>query len=258
MHTMSITRLLPSPIGHRRRGGLLMSLSELREQVWQANRDLVGAGLVTLSFGNASGIDRDAGVLVIKPSGVPYDALRPEDLVIVALADGRVVAGDFRPSSDTPTHLELYHRFAAVGGVVHTHSSFATAWAQANRPIPALGTTHADHFAGAIPVTRALMDAEIEGDYERETGVAIGETIESLGLDPLHMPAALVASHGPFTWGTDAADAVTNAIALEAVAAMAHRTLALETHAPTIGEALRRRHFRRKHGPDAYYGQPKA
>ena len=235
-----------------------MSLSELRQQVWRANRDLVGAGLVTLSFGNASGVDRDAGVLVIKPSGVPYDDLRPEDMVVVALDDGTVVEGDLAPSSDTPTHLELYRRFVAIGGVVHTHSSFASAWAQAIRSIPSFGTTHADHFAGAVPVTRPLADAEIDGDYERQTGVVIGDTIDALGIDPLHMPATLVASHGPFTWGSDAADAVTTAIALEAVAALAHRTLALDPQVLPIGDALARRHFRRKHGPDAYYGQRKA
>ncbi|MBA2718577.1 MAG: L-ribulose-5-phosphate 4-epimerase AraD [Chloroflexi bacterium] len=233
-------------------------MSELREQVWQANRDLVGAGLVTLSFGNASGSDRDAGVVVIKPSGVPYTSLRPDDMVVVSLAEGTVVDGDLRPSSDTPTHLELYRRFTSIGGVVHTHSSFASAWAQAIQPIPPLGTTHADHFAGAIPVTRRLTDEEIDGDYERETGVVIGETIAALGFDPLHMPAALVASHGPFTWGSDAADAVTTAIALEAVAAMAHRTLALDPRTEPIGNSLLGRHFRRKHGPDAYYGQGKA
>jgi len=220
-----------------------MSLSELRDQVWRANRDLVGAGLVTLSFGNASGVDREAGVLVIKPSGVAYDTLRPEDMVVVRLADGLVVEGSLRPSSDTPTHLELYRRFGGIGGVVHTHSSFASAWAQAIRSIPALGTTHADHFAGAVPVTRPLSETEIAGDYERETGVVIGDTIEALGVDPLHLPAALVASHGPFTWGTDAADAVTAAIALEAVAAMAHRTVALEPGVGVIPDALARRHF---------------
>lgn len=232
-----------------------MSLSDLREQVCRANRDLVAAGLVTLTFGNASGVDRDAGVLVIKPSGVAYDDLRPEDMVVVRLADGAVAAGDMRPSSDTPTHLELYRRFATLGGVVHTHSSFAAAWAQAARSIPALGTTHADHFAGAVPVTRALTTAEVEGDYERETGVVIGDTIAALGIDPLHLPAALVAAHGPFTWGSDAAEAVTNAIALEAVAAMAHRTIALDSGVRPIADVLARRHFERKHGSTASYGQ---
>jgi len=233
-----------------------MSLSALREQVCQANLDLVASGLVTLSFGNASGVDRDAGVLVIKPSGVPYAQLTPGDMVVVALDDGRVVEGDLRPSSDTPTHRELYCRFETIGGVVHTHSSFASAWAQAQREIPCLGTTHADHFAGAVPVTRDLSPSEIDGDYEHETGVVIVETIRGLGVDPLHVPAALVASHGPFTWGADPSGAVTNAIALEAVAAMAHRTLALDPAVERIADPLQRRHFLRKHGPDAYYGQP--
>ena len=232
-----------------------MSLPVLREQVCQANRDLVAAGLVALSFGNASGVDREAGVLAIKPSGVAYATLRPEDIVLVDLADGRVVEGALRPSSDTPTHLVLYRRFAAIGGVVHTHSSFAAAWAQAGLPIPCLGTTHADHFAGAVPVTRALTDLEIDGEYEQETGEVIAETITGLGLDPLHMPAALVVSHGPFTWGIDADDAVANAIALETVAAMAHRTLVIDTDVPAIADSLLRRHFARKHGPAAYYGQ---
>ena len=234
-----------------------MSVSALREEVCRANRDLVAAGLVTLSFGNASGIDRGAGVLVIKPSGVDYAALRPEDMVVVRLADGEVVEGALRPSSDTPTHLELYRAFGSIGGVVHTHSPFASAWAQAQRSIPCLGTTHADHFGGPIPVTRALTDAEIDGAYERETGTVIVETLAAGAIDPLHIPAALVASHGPFTWGKDAADAVTNAIALEAVAAMAHRTFAIDADVKGIGDGLQRRHFLRKHGPNAYSGQPR-
>jgi L-ribulose-5-phosphate 4-epimerase len=232
-----------------------MSLSTLREDVCRANRALVEAGLVTLSFGNASGVDREAGIMVIKPSGVPYGALRPEDMVVVSLADERVLDGGLRPSSDTPTHAVLYRRFPSIGGVVHTHSPFASAWAQAGRPIPALGTTHADYFAGPVPVTRWMTPEEIGGAYERETGEVIAETLASLGLDALEMPAALVASHGPFTWGTDAADAVTNAIALEAVAALAHRTFALSPQADSIAGALLARHFERKHGPRAYYGQ---
>jgi L-ribulose-5-phosphate 4-epimerase len=234
-----------------------MSLSALRDEVCRANRDLVAAGLVTLSFGNASGVDRDAGVLVIKPSGIDYSSLRAEDMVVVRLADGEVVEGALRPSSDTPTHLELYRAFGSIGGVVHTHSPFASAWAQAQRPIPCLGTTHADHFAGEVPVTRPLTDREIDGAYERETGVVIVETFRDGAIDPLHVPAVLVASHGPFAWGTDAGDAVTNAIALEAIAAMAHRTIAIAADVERIGEPLQRRHFLRKHGPDAYYGQPR-
>jgi L-ribulose-5-phosphate 4-epimerase len=235
-----------------------MELDELRERVCAANLQLVAAGLVTLSFGNVSGVDRSAGVMVIKPSGVPYATLLPKDLVVVSLADGSVVEGSLRPSSDTPTHLALYRSFPSIGGVVHTHSSFAAAFAQAGRSIPCLGTTHADHFRGAVPVTRQMSNAEIQGEYEAETGTVIIETLEGLGLDPLQMPAALVASHGPFTWGGTATDAVTNAIALEAVAAMAHRTLALEPNAGAINEVLLSRHFDRKHGPKAYYGQPTA
>lgn len=235
-----------------------MSLDELREQVAEANRALVAAGLVTLSFGNAGGVDRARGVLVIKPSGVPYDRMHPKDMVVVSLADGNVVQGSLRPSSDTPTHLTLIRRFESIGGVVHTHSPFASAWAQAGRAIPCLGTTHADHFAGPVPVTRPLTEGEIAGDYERETGEVIVETLEKLDVDPLRMPAVLVASHGPFTWGRDPAEAVTNAVALEAVAAMAWRTRALAPDVEPIPEALLARHFGRKHGPDAYYGQQEA
>ena len=233
-----------------------MSLDALREEVCQANLALVDAGLVTLSFGNASGIDRDAGLIVIKPSGVAYDRLTPADMVVVAVEDERVVEGDLRPSSDTPTHAFLYRTFPAIGGVVHTHSTFASAWAQAGLAIPALGTTHADHFEGPVPVTSALSEAQIEGAYERETGVAIAATLDTLGLDPLRMPAVLVRSHGPFTWGRTAAEAVTNAIALEAVAAMAHRTVALVPDPPPMDARLLARHFGRKHGAEAYYGQP--
>lgn len=232
-----------------------LSSSELREQVWRANQALFRAGLVTLSFGNASGVDREAGVLVIKPSGVPYDQLLPEHLVVVSLDTGRAVEGELRPSSDTPTHLALYRRYPEIGGVVHTHSTAATAWAQAGRSIPALGTTHADHFNGPVPVTRQMREAEVAGAYEAETGAVIIETLERLGLSAADMPAALVASHGPFTWGRDAQDAADNATALEAVAAMASRTLALNPDAEPMADYLRERHFRRKHGRDAYYGQ---
>jgi L-ribulose-5-phosphate 4-epimerase len=230
---------------------------DLREQVCEANQAIVRAGLVTLSFGNASGVDREAGCFVIKPSGVPYDTLRPEDLVVVSLADGSVVDGALRPSSDTPTHLALYNRFPSIGGVVHTHSAAAVAWAQAGRPVPALGTTHADHFHGPVPVTRPLTADEVEGEYERATGELIADTIERLRLDPGEMPAVLVAGHGPFTWGRDPAEAVANAIALEAVAAMARDTLALNPAASPIAAHLAEKHYLRKHGPDAYYGQPR-
>ena len=232
-----------------------LMLPELRERVWRANLALVQAGLVTLSFGNASGVDRELGVLVIKPSGVPYDVLRPEQLVVVSLESGKVVEGDLRPSSDTPTHLRLYRAFAEIGGVVHTHSTSATAWAQAGRSIPALGTTHADHFRGAVPVTRQMTESEVAGEYEAETGAVIVETLGRLGLSAGEMPAALVASHGPFTWGRDAEEAADNATALEAVAEMALHTLALAPQAEPIAEFLLERHFGRKHGPNAYYGQ---
>ena len=228
----------------------------LREQVSQANHDLAKAGLVTLSFGNASGLDRAAGAFVIKPSGIPCDEVRPEDLVAVSVEDGRVLEGHLRPSSDTPTHLRLYQAFPGIGGVIHTHSSFATAFAQAGRDIPCLGTTHADHFRGPVPVSRQMTDAEIEGAYEAETGNVIIETIRSRVADALQMSAVLVRSHGPFTWGRDAAGAVVNAIALEAVAAMALRALSLAPGAHDVPDALLRRHFDRKHGPGAYYGQP--
>jgi L-ribulose-5-phosphate 4-epimerase len=229
---------------------------DLRECVFEANREIVRAGLVILTFGNASGIDPAAGVMAIKPSGVPYEALGPDSIVLVDVESGTVLDGKYRPSSDTPTHLVLYRRFAAVGGIVHTHSPHATAWAQARRAIPCFGTTHADHFHGPVPVTRALASDEIRGEYEACTGDAIVETLERLELDPLEMPAALVASHGPFAWGTDTVHAVENAIALEAVAALALHTVALESAAEAIEDDLLERHYLRKHGADAYYGQP--
>ena len=230
-------------------------LPDLRETVWRANLALVRSGLVTLSFGNASGVDREAGVMVIKPSGVPYDVLQPGQLGVVSLGSGEVVEGDLRPSSDTPTHLRLYRAYSEIGGVVHTHSTFATSWAQAGRSIPAFGTTHADHFHGAVPVTRQMTDSEVAGEYEAETGGVIVETLERLELSAGEMPAVLVASHGPFTWGRDAQEAAENATALEAVAAMAIRTLTLDPQVPPMARYLLERHFRRKHGPGAYYGQ---
>lgn len=229
--------------------------SDLRDEVWRSNLRLLDAGLVTLSFGNASGIDRAAGIVLIKPSGVPYDELQPEQLVAVSLADGRPLSTAFRPSSDLPTHLALYRRYPAIGGIVHTHSIEATGWAQAGRSIPVFGTTHADHFRGPVPVSRQLTADEIHGLYEAETGHVIIETIELAGIDAMSMPAVLVASHGPFTWGTSAGAAVDNAIALEAIAAMATRTMALDPNARPITDALLERHHERKHGPDASYGQ---
>jgi L-ribulose-5-phosphate 4-epimerase len=230
---------------------------ELRERVLAANIELVKAGLVVLSFGNASAADRDAGVLAIKPSGVRYERLRPRDIVVLALEDGRVVEGSRRPSSDTPTHLVLYREFPGVGGVVHTHSTCATSWAQARRELPCLGTTHADHFRAAVPVTRPLTPAEIAEDYETNTGRVIAERFAQAGLDPLDVPAVLDASHGPFAWGPTVETALENAIALEAIAAMAIHTVCLEPAAEAIPSELREKHFRRKHGPQAYYGRPR-
>ena len=233
-----------------------MDITELRERVCEANQRLVASGLVTLSFGNASGIDRDSGMMVIKPSGVAYDRLTPAHMVLVSLTDGATAEDNLRPSSDTPTHVALYRAFPEIGGVVHTHSTFASTWAQAGKAIPPLGTTHADHFNGAVPVTRELTADEIGGAYEAATGDVIVEALKEAGLGSLEMPAALVASHGPFTWGRDPADAVANAVALEAVAAMAYRTLVLDPAREHIAPELLARHFGRKHGPGAYYGQP--
>ena len=227
----------------------------LREAVWAANQAIVQAGLVTLSFGNASGVDRDGNLMLIKPSGVPYAELRPEDLVAVDLGTGDPDADGLQPSSDTPTHLALYRAYPEIGGIVHTHSRAATSWAQACRPIPPFGTTHADHFHGAVPVTRRLSDQEVAGDYEAATGAVIVEALTSAGLDPVEMPAVLVASHGPFTWGSDPRAAADNAVALEAVAAMAIETLALDPGAKPMPPSLLDRHYHRKHGATAYYGQ---
>jgi len=229
--------------------------ADLRARVLDANLALGRAGLVVLTFGNASAVDRDAGVVAIKPSGVSYDQLIAEAIAVVDLETGTLVDGDTRPSSDTPTHLVLYRAWPDVGGIVHTHSSFATAWAQAGEEIPCYGTTHADHFDGAVPVTRSLSSDEIEGEYERATGEVIVETFDRLALEPLDRPAVLVVSHGPFAWGASVEDAVENAIALEEVAAGALRTRQVRPDVAPIADDLRRRHFRRKHGPAAYYGQ---
>jgi L-ribulose-5-phosphate 4-epimerase len=233
----------------------LTAHADLRERAFEANREIVAAGLVVLTFGNASAVDRTTGVMAIKPSGVPYEGMAPESMVLVDLESGDAIDSAYRPSSDTPTHLVLYRRFEAIGGIVHTHSPYATAWAQARRDLPCFGTTHADHFRGAVPVTRALTPEEIGGAYEERTGDVIVETFERRGLGPLELPAVLVASHGPFTWGADAAQAAENAVALEAVAASALRTLLIAPEAEPAGDDLLLRHFRRKHGPEAYYGQ---
>lgn len=229
-------------------------LTRLKEEVLAANLSLPKYQLVTFTWGNVSGIDREKGLVVIKPSGVAYDALKSEHLVVVDL-DGNVVSGKLRPSSDTPTHLALYRTFPAIGGIVHTHSPWATSWAQAGRSIPALGTTHADYFYGDIPCTRALTAEEVDGDYELETGNVIIETFQKAGLDPVAMPGVLVNNHAPFCWGKDASEAVHNAVVLEEVAKMALQTYQLNPDVTAISPFLLDKHYLRKHGANAYYGQ---
>jgi L-ribulose-5-phosphate 4-epimerase len=228
------------------------SVQLLREQVLEANLELVRRGLVLYTFGNASGILREEGLVVIKPSGVPYDKMKPEHLVMTDL-NGKVVEGDLRPSSDLPTHILLYQRFKNIGGVVHTHSEYATAWAQARREIPCFGTTHADYFHGAVPVTDPMPSEEIAGEYEWNTGEAIARIFRDKNPDAI--PAVLVANHGPFAWGKDAAGAAHNAVVLESIARMAYFTTTLNQGATPISGALHDRHFLRKHGQNAYYGQ---
>ena len=226
--------------------------NDLKQRVWQANQDLVARGLVFATWGNASAIDPDAGHVVIKPSGVAYDALCPEDMAVVALDDVEV-KGSLRPSSDTRTHLELYRAFPAIKGIVHTHSHYATVWAQACRGIPCLGTTHADYCPGEIPVTAPLTEAEVAGDYETNTGQVIVRRFK--GLDPLVFPGVLVAQHGPFAWGRTVEEAVENAATLEEIARMAFHTLMLSADTPVLLDYLLGKHHARKHGPEAYYGQ---
>ncbi|WP_154124237.1 L-ribulose-5-phosphate 4-epimerase [Grimontia hollisae] len=227
-------------------------LPELREQVWRANMDLLVHKLVTFTWGNVSGIDRKSGLVVIKPSGVAYEDLCPENMVVVDL-DGTVIQGALKPSSDTATHLALYRAFPQLGGVVHTHSSYATSWAQAGAAIPAFGTTHADYFYGHIPCTRALTKQEIESNYELNTGKVIVETIGD--ADPMAIPGILVREHAPFTWGTDPHNAVHNAVVVEEVAKMALHTISINPSTLPIPQTLLDKHYLRKHGKDAYYGQ---
>jgi L-ribulose-5-phosphate 4-epimerase len=227
-------------------------LEQLRAEVLEANLELVRRGLVVYTFGNASGVSWEHGLIVIKPSGVPYDKMTPDDMVITDL-QGNLVEGKLRPSSDLATHAALYCAYDRIGGVVHTHSRHATAWAQAVREIPCLGTTHADYFHGPVPITKHLTAAEVEGGYEANTGTAILRGME--GLDPLACPACLVAGHGPFCWGKSVGDAVHTAVIVEELAAMAWITLTINPQAQPIPQALRDKHHFRKHGPSATYGQ---
>ena len=230
-------------------------LEQLKEQVCQANLLLSAHGLVTFTWGNVSGIDREKELVVIKPSGVSYDDMRSADMVVVELGTGKVVEGKLKPSSDTPTHRELYQAFPGIGGVVHTHSRWATSFAQAGCGLAALGTTHADYFYGEIPCTRRLTPAEINGEYEKATALVIKETFQ--GKDPVAIPAVLVYSHGPFAWGKDALDAVHSAVVVEEIAFMNFQTLLLNPGLPPMQQDLLDKHYRRKHGANAYYGQIK-
>ena len=234
-----------------------MIAADLRDIVYRASRQLAGTGLVLGTFGNVSAVDRKSGLLVIKPSGVPYDALTPGHMVPVSLETGAVLEGDLRPSSDTPTHLELYRAFPSCGGIVHTHSEYATVFAQARQPIRCMGTTHADYFRGDVPVTRPMSEDEVERDYEKNTGAVIVEAFHGLSLSPSDVPAVLVANHGPFTWGADAFAAIEHAEVLEYVARMEWRVRAINPDAPRPGVFLIDKHHQRKHGPSAYYGQRK-
>ncbi len=229
-------------------------LEELKEKVYRANMELVAHGLVIFTWGNVSGIDREKGLVVIKPSGVDYDTMKASDMVVVDLATGKVVEGDLRPSSDTPTHLELYRSFPEIGGGVHTHSTYATAWAQAGKDIPNIGTTHADYFHDAIPCTADMTAGEVGGDYELETGRVIVKRFE--GLNPIHTPGVLVKNHGPFSWGKTPDEAVHNAVVMEQVAKMAFIAYGVNPSL-TMNQLLIEKHFNRKHGPNAYYGQKK-
>jgi len=229
-------------------------LEQLKKEVYEANMALPKYGLVTFTWGNVSGIDREKGLFVIKPSGVDYEKLTPEDMVVMDL-EGNKVEGTYNPSSDTPTHLELYKAFSDIGGVVHTHSSYATSWAQASRSIPCYGTTHADYMYGEIPCARSLSAEEINGEYEKNTGLLIIETFKD--KDPNAVPAVLCANHGPFSWGKDAYEAVHNAVVLEEVAKMAYRSELINPQIKPAPQVLQDKHYYRKHGANAYYGQAK-
>ena len=231
-------------------------LEHLKEQVYKANMALVEHGLVIFTWGNVSGIDREKGLVVIKPSGVSYDVMKADDMVVVDLATGAVVEGDLRPSSDTPTHLAIYRAWPEVGGVVHTHSTYATAWAQAGIDLPNIGTTHADYFHNAIPCTPDMTESEVKGDYELETGNVIVNTFNGGGINPMHTPGVLVKNHGPFAWGKTPDEAVHNAVVMEQVAKMAFVAYQVNPHL-TMNPLLVEKHFSRKHCPNAYYGQKK-
>jgi len=230
-------------------------LDELKQEVYEANIELKEKGLVVYTWGNVSGISREKGLVVIKPSGVDYSVMKPGDMVVVDLLDGRVVEGSLKPSSDTPTHLVLYRAFPNIRGIAHTHSRYAVQWAQAGKGIPCFGTTHADCFYGEVPCTRPMTDKEIAGNYEVETGNLIVETFGAKNVDYVHMPGVVVCGHGPFTWGKDPAEAVHNSVVLEEVAAMALGTILINPDSKPITQSLLDRHFLRKHGAKAYYGQ---
>lgn len=229
-------------------------LEALKEQVYLANMELPKRGLVTYTWGNVSGIDREKGLFVIKPSGVDYDVLKPSDMVVMDLQGNRV-EGELNPSSDTKTHMVLYNAFPEIGGIVHTHSPYAVAWAQAGEDLPCYGTTHADYFYGSVPCARHLTEEELQEDYERNTGITIVETFKERGIDPKAVPAVLCYSHGPFTWGKDAAQAVYHSVVLEECAKMGIFTRVLNPHAAPAPQRLQDKHYMRKHGPNAYYGQ---
>ncbi len=230
-------------------------LEELKEKVFRANLDLVKHNLVIFTWGNVSGIDREKGLVVIKPSGVDYDKMKANDMVVVDLATGKVVEGDLNPSSDTPTHLVLYREFPEIGGIVHTHSTYATAWAQAGKDIPNIGTTHADYFHDEIPCTDDMVESQM-AEYEKETGVVIVDRIRKGNINPMHTPGVLVKNHGPFSWGKDPDNAVYNSVVMEQVAKMAFVSFCVNP-ATTMNPLLVEKHFSRKHGPNAYYGQKK-